>query len=222
MEIVEDLEFRRELLNRIEKREFSERTGVHSSDLIYCLNKTALRKLKPLPSSDEEILLFSIGWSTQRWLTEQDEEEEFEVDGIKVTPDAQTARGCPWELKATYQSSTKDLTENTHWLRQIMSQCKVTGTTSAKLTRFELMGDWKWVFGKGQEKENSKRPTLHAYHIEFTKQEIENNWRWMLQRKALYEGILSSGKLLPKALALPSGQEYECKFCPYKKECSEG
>ncbi len=222
MEILEDLAFRKTLLDKIEKREFSDRSGTHSSDLIYCLNKSALRKLTPRPSTEEEILLFSIGWSTQRWLTGQDKETEFEVDGIKVTPDAQNERGCPWELKATYQSSNKDVSENIHWLRQIMSQCKVTGTTSAKLSRFEIMGDWKWVFGKGKEKAQSTRPTLHAYHIEFSPQEIENNWTWMKQRRDLYLAIMKSRVLLPKAMALPPGEDYECERCPYTRECAGG
>ena len=46
MIITEDIEFRTYLVKRIEEREFGERTGVHMSDLNYCLNKQ-IRNLKP-------------------------------------------------------------------------------------------------------------------------------------------------------------------------------
>lgn len=88
-------EFRAELLKKIEQREFRERTGVHCSDLIYCLNKQALRKLYPKPTNDDTLLLFSLGYSTQRWLTGQDRDvPEKEVDGIIVTLDALVCPKC--------------------------------------------------------------------------------------------------------------------------------
>lgn len=221
MEIVEDKVFRLWMLEKIATREFKERTGVHQSDLVYCLNKQALRKLKPLPNTDEEVLIFSIGWATQRWLTGQAEDEpEKEVDGITVTLDA-LIDDVPWELKATYQSAGKAIEENIHWLRQIMSQCYVTGTTAAYLSRFEIMGDWKWVFGKKEEKAVAKRPTLHCFRLEFSKAELAHFWQgFMIPRRGLYVQILETGKLLPPAIALASGQEWECGWCAYRgKEC---
>ena len=95
MKIAEDQEFKKKLLTKIEEREFSERTGVHCSDLIYCLNKQALRKSKPLPTQEHELLLFSLGLSTQDWLTgKQGDMDGIEVDGITVTPDAQMCPDC--------------------------------------------------------------------------------------------------------------------------------
>lgn len=236
MEIIENKEFRQQILDRIAKREFYERTGIHCSDLIYCLNKQALRKLKPIPNTDEEILIFSVGWSTQRWLTGKDEDEpEREVDGIIVTLDALRrelveehpsdrtkayAKEVPWELKATYQSSTRPIEENIHWIRQIMAQCYVTHTTSACLSRLEIMGDWKFVFGKKEEKATAKRPTLHAYKLEFTLLELDKFWQWMKERKVLYEEILRTSVLMPKIVALASGMPWECSFCSYQEECN--
>ena len=226
MKIEVDNEFKDLILKKIAEREFSERTGVHSTDLIYCLNKQALRKLQPKESTDEEILTFSLGWSTQRWLTSSFEPEvEFMVDGITVTPDTLVQLGVeeglniPWELKTTYQSCSKPIEENAHWIRQILGECYVTGTTTAKLTRLGIMGDWKWVFGKKEEKAEAKHPTLQAWSITFEREELEQFWKWMQNRRDLYQEILATGRLLPKAIAVASGQAFECQWCKYKEEC---
>lgn len=246
MNITEDQSFRADLLQKIAQREFQERTGVHCSDLIYCLNKQALRRFKPLPIDDATLLLFSLGWATQRWLTgESEDEPETEVDGIIVTLDATTREPkgsltpghaflCPWELKATFQSNTRPIEENIHWIRQIMAQCYVVDSRAAYLTRLEIMGDWKSIFKpKGfkdwsdeeQEKFQTehRKPTLSAYRLEFTREELDRNWGWLRDRRLLFLQVLDTQKLLPKVIAIPSGQEWECGWCGYKGgDCNEG
>jgi len=227
MNIRKDPKTRRKLLDSIAQREFHERIGVHGSDLVYCLNKQALRKLCPAEQTDEETLIFSLGWSTQRWLTGTfDPEAEYTIDGITITPDSDIG-GCPWELKATYQSSSRPIEENVHWIRQIMSQCCVTDSTVATLSRLEIMGDWGWVFGrKGLTKEESKlfkkqskHPTLSAYILEFSKEELDAHWEWMKQRRDLYVKILETRQLQPKIIALASGSGWECDYCTYREKC---
>ena len=211
MNITEDIDFRQVLINRIAEREFSVRTGVHCSDLIYCLNKQALRRLYPVPDTDKQVLLYSIGWATQRWLTGKDKDvAEKEVDGIIVTCD-DMYEGCPWELKASYQSSNRPIEQNMNWVHQIQAQCYVMESLVAYLSRFELMGNWKIKEGD--------RPTLHTYKLEFTQEELDRNWQWLRERKALFQTVLDSGEILPKVLSLPSGQAYECQYCNYKEEC---
>uniref|UniRef100_A0A6M3K602 PD-(D/E)XK nuclease superfamily protein n=1 Tax=viral metagenome TaxID=1070528 RepID=A0A6M3K602_9ZZZZ len=251
MKITEDPWFRAKVIEKIRAREFGERTGVHQSDLNYCLNRQAFRRLAPKGDTDRETLIFSLGYSTQRWLTGMDKDEpEMEVDGIKVTTDCvaegdeytaiNTPTGVvysnelPWELKATFTSSSKPIEENVAWLRQIMAECYVRNTTQAKLTRFCLMGNWLWVWnGRAKPaklaelvKEHGENwddhPVLQAYNLEFTEEEIARNWRWLLERRTLFLQVIESGKALPKAVSIPSGQEYECKWCAYTKECEEG
>lgn len=214
-----DPTFRVALLLKIAQREFKERKGAHCSDLVYCLNKQALRRLHPFQPSDHELLLYSLGWATQRWLTGKSEDEpEKEVDGIVVTLDALTDEGLPWELKATFQSSQRPIEDNAHWIRQIMAQCYVTGTATANLSRLEIMGNWKSVFGKREEKDlpENQKPTLSAYRLEFSQEEIDRNWQWLQVRRDMFNIILSTNELFPKIHAIPSGQEWECKFCPYQ------
>ena len=195
-----------------------------------CLNKTLLKKLNPRPETDQETLLFGMGWMTQRWLTGQDKDiEEKEVDGIIVTCDALDPLGMPWELKATYQSANKPILENPHWIRQIMAQCKVIGTTTAYLSRYEIMGDWGWVFPKGSTPEEKKankaksdRPTLHTYRLYFTKAEINRNWEWFRGRRSLLMMMLDDNTLRTKPIVLPPGQAWECDWCEFRvKECTK-
>ncbi len=220
MNIQPSPEFREALLKKIEQREFKERTGIHTTDLLYCLNKQALRRLHPVPTLDNDLLLYSLGWASQRWLTGQDKDmPEEEQGGIIVTLDAVTINDdFPWELKATYTSNEKPIEENLAHIRQIMAQCYITGCTTAYLSRLEIMGNWKSIFGKKDEKDlpENRKPTLSAYKLEFTPDELCRNWEWLLERKGKFESILQSGMLLPKAVVIPSGQEYECNRCSYK------
>lgn len=233
MEIIRDEVFKAALIKRIAEREFQERTGVHQSDLVYCLNKQALRRLQPQEPQEHEVLLFSLGHASQRWLTGTFKPEtEYEKDGIVVTPDsgAHIILGTssddyfpepPWELKATYQSANKPLVENIAWIRQVMAECYVTNTLVGYLTRMEIMGDWRWVFGKKEEKQFSKHPTLSAYRLEFSQQEIDGNWAWLVKRRELFLNVLKTGQLLPKLEALGEGMDFECSYCGYKDECEE-
>lgn len=135
----------------------------------------------------------------------------------------------PYELKATYQSANRAIEDNAHWIRQVEAQCYVTGTTEAYLTRFELMGDWGAVYPKGKTSEEKDayrakhpRPTLHAYKLTFSQEEIDKNWRWFLGRKEEFLQVIETGKLLPKAAALAPAGSYECQHCSYTKECEDG
>jgi len=124
----------------------------------------------------------------------------------------------PYELKATFQSSSRDIEENGHWIKQIMAQCYVQGSLIAYLTRLEIMGNWKSIFGKKDEKAlpENKKPTLTAYHFEFTQGELDRNWAWLKERRDLFQQLLNGAALLPKVVALPSGQAWECDWCKYK------
>ncbi len=236
MNIAPDPDFRAVLLDKIEKREFHERKGVHQSDLVYCLNKQVLRRLYPIVNTDADLLLFSLGWSTQVWITGKAvDEDPIEVDGIIVTLDS-TYEGQPWELKCSYQSSTRPIEENLPWLKQIMSQCYVTNTTSARLSRMEIEGNYKGLFGKkildeegnviGNEKdlETSRRPTLSAWRLDFTAEELQRNWAWLIDRREKFVALLATNgeHLLPRVVAIPSGQDYECERCSYRgNKCQE-
>ena len=228
------------LLQRIAEREFGARTGTHQSDLVYCLNRQALRKLKPKPPTDSEVLTFMRGHASQAWLTGKfNDQPPVTVDGITVTLDAVWYEDdLPWELKSTFQSSNRPVAENVHWLRQLMAECYVQGTHKIVLSRVEDMGNWSWIYRPKKPEKIAElverygpnwdeHPTVHVYEIEFDDAELKANWAWLQRRKVLYEAVLKTGVLLPKALALPSvsnqddPEDWECKTCGYQKECEE-
>ena len=143
--------------------------------------------------------------------------------------------GVPFELKDTDASSAKDPLESVHYVRQLMNQCKVTGTTTARLSRLHNMGNWKWVYRPkdpvkiqalidefGQDW--AAHPTLDVYRFEFTQDEIDANWGQMQQRRDLLLELQRTGKLLPKVVALMSGMAWECnpEYCPYTEQCECG
>ena len=139
--------------------------------------------------------------------------------------------GVPFELKCSYQSSSRPLEENHAWLRQLMAQCYVTHSLQGRLSRLEIMGDWGSVYLKGATKAEKEayraehqKPDLHAYRFEFTQEELDDNWAWTKARRDLFQGLLDNRcvRLLPKEMALPSGQaSFECSYCPslYKERC---
>jgi len=95
VKITESPTFRANLLAKIAAREFAERTGVHCSDLLYCLNKQAMRRLHPEEPTDSELLLYSLGWSTQAWISGKFVDScPVEKDGIIVTCDAVVCPCC--------------------------------------------------------------------------------------------------------------------------------
>jgi len=95
MKITRDLMFESYLINWIKDREAGDRKGTHQSDLLFCLNESALRRLKPIEPTKEELLRWGRGYAVQRWLTRKLEDvPTIEVDGIQVTLDALTCPKC--------------------------------------------------------------------------------------------------------------------------------
>ena len=80
-----------------------ERPGIHQSALSYCLTKTFWAQDEPIPPSDEEAILFSIGFGMERVLLRpaEDMPEAFEVDGITLSLDSLQAFDIPVDLKST-------------------------------------------------------------------------------------------------------------------------
>jgi len=217
MKAIRDHEFESYLIKTLREKEFSDRTGeIHMSDLNYCLNRQALRRRNPKEEPPETILKFGLGWATQRWLTSSDKDiPSIVVDGIYVTLDAEFG-GVPWELKATYESSNKNILDSAPYMRQLMAQCYVKSVVNARISRLELMGDYKTRNLDG----HPVRPTLTALFIVFDEQELVDNWRWFVERRKLFAPMLENHELLAPSIAIPAGQEWECGYCIYKDaEC---
>jgi hypothetical protein len=132
-----------------------------------------------------------------------------------------------YELKDTDSSSTKPIIDSIHYLRQTLNQCKVMGIHTAVISRLFNQGNWKWLYRpkdpvkiealiKEFGQDWDAHPTLDVTRIDFTQEEIDNNWAQMIQRRDLLQQMIADGKLLPQPVAQMSGMSWECKDCPYK------
>jgi len=96
---------------------------------------------------------------------------EIDLNGIIMTPDAvnlSNARGI--ESKCTWRSMRHDVTDQTGemaaWWMQMMGYAKALNMNRWDLYVFFMNGD----YGK------NRRPRLRHWEIEFTQDEVDNNW----------------------------------------------
>jgi len=133
------------------------------------------------------ILRICIGIAWERWFVTTlpdvvDHPGEIQVDGIYMTPDGEsvdviiTSRGkllqtIVHEFKTTYKSTNtvQDLAEQWMWLTQLKGYCKGMQTRYAKIYILFLCGDYKYPIS----------PLFRAFEIEFTQEEIDENWDLM-------------------------------------------
>ena len=83
------------------------------------------------------------------------------------------------------------------WFKQIKGYCKTQGVLKARLIIFYII-----------------TPELQAWDLEFTQDEIDENWQWLLQRKQVWE---SSDSIAPRQFTY--NMEWECKECQYRLIC---
>ncbi len=74
------------------------------------------------------------------------------------------------EYKAAWASSNKCPSENYKYMAQVKSYCRAIGTECAIMRIFHLMGDYR---GSG--------PLYKVSRIEFTRQELDENWALVLR-----------------------------------------
>jgi hypothetical protein len=129
---------------------------------------------------------------------------EFKLDGIYMTPDGLSEEGVEsastiltqrapkrgrmlvrvHELKATYKSTNtvgetvEELRKQWMWMAQIMGYCLAAATNLASLHVLFLCGNYKMPI----------RPVLRVYDLEFTEQELEENWAMIVEGKQYYGG----------------------------------
>lgn len=103
---------------------------------------------------------------------------DLECDGIYCNPDGlgydplDGKTPVVEEYKCTWRSINRSPTEDHRWMMQVKAYCNVLHTRVAVMYVCYLMGNYK---GSG--------PLSRAYRIEFTEQEIEENWNAILAHK---------------------------------------
>lgn len=124
------------------------------------------RRLPGVQWQPGEVVLDSIGMNA----------DGVNLDGQWDMPNS-TSRGITtnWleECKVTWQSVNNPEVPGWYRLCQIMAYCHGFGLTRAKLWIYHVRGDYKMDFG----------PQVFVYWIEFTEEELLNNWRMILNGK---------------------------------------
>ena len=213
----------RETLEHLKKlyTDTNRHEGIHLTDLIYCLTRSYWDKTDPLPPTDDEVMLFALGWGLQQVLVPREQDAEvLVVDGIYLSPDFISLGGVMAELKATRQSSRKKMPNGQYepspfsetWVEQMMGYCYATRIAGNEWPIYELlilhmMGNYSPPF-----------PLLKGWRVEFTPEELKEFWATMLVRKAILNDCLERRHSPPEPKLWC--KEWECESCRYSIRCA--
>lgn len=182
----------------------------HLSSYVYCRTKGFLDQKQAIEPTDEEVLLFSIGYGLQDVLTPIGlEPQVINREGIIYRPDFPIIfTGNLGELKTTRKSAKKHFMDEAipeTWLMYMKGGCHLTDTNRYDLFVLYLMGNYSPPF-----------PQLYADTFEFEKEEIDDNWKVIVDNKAVMDDALASG-VMPSPFR--NCLEWECQYCRYKLIC---
>ena len=177
---------------------FNKREGIHLSTLIGCLTRSFFNEVNYVKPTEEEVMLFALGYALQDVLTPAAAEAPLcTLEGITYSPDYQIKLqgDTTVEIKTTRQSSNNDISES--WIKYMKGGCWILGIQEYHLAILYMMGNWKPPF-----------PKLKVFKLTFTDEELLINWGWVMQRKRVYEQALADHRP-PRPFAYC--EDYECK-----------
>lgn len=172
--------------------------GIHVSSIIRCI-ATEAGILKPewseeLSLSDARtitdpvaILRINIGLAWEEHYIPMlqgvvDHPGEMCINGVYMTHDGESVtviitdfRLLVHEIKATYKSTNTvgELEQEFMWLCQLKAYCKGLGTRFCHMHVLFLCGDYSRPI----------RPKMRVWEVEFTQEEIDNNWDLLMEYK---------------------------------------
>ncbi len=184
------------------------REEIHLSTLIYCLTRSFFDQIAPVEPTDEEVMLWALGYGLQDVLTPAAATTPiFEEDGIIFRPDMVFELGnFLVELKTTRQSlkRAKEALPET-WIEYIMGGCHIRNINQYELSGLYMMGSYAPPF-----------PEIYSETLIFEQEELDDNWSYILGRKKVYETALA---LNEPPTPFMYCKEWECRNCRYKLQC---
>lgn len=228
MKITEHPQLNRMMLDHLATRyKINEkREGIHLSTLIYCLTKQQYDQECFADPTDEEVMLFALGFGLQEVLTPSNASTPIiEKDGIMYSPDftlnipvrnevegghfsaLNSTASQLVELKTTRMSAKRgdsfDFPDT--WLEYMKGGSYIQDSYSYDLSILFMMGYYSPPF-----------PVIKSYHFEFNDEELNGNWEYLMERKKIYEDALSTGTPIPPYTQC---KDWECKYCRYRLMC---
>lgn len=208
----------------MEKVDYGERDNavVHLSDVTLgsCLaipyyRMKALKDGLPLPEiSDESCLFFLRGRAVERVVA--NELAPKTCEGILFTVDDFHPSCGYGEVKSTASdmSRFKPETMYDHWASRIKGYCHALDIQSFNLIVIFMVGNTpshKWA------NPNRKTVALRAWSLEYTPEEIKDNWVKMRRNMAELMSCLAEDSPLDPLMVTP--KDYECKGCSWAASC---
>ena len=192
--------------------------------LISCLTKAYYdRQRKAITQPPRrQLMLYATGLAIEKVLLgDKQMPTSGSLNGIWYHTDSVTDYGTTLdEVKSTRLSMSKDYTQLfPGWHRQLLSYMKVSDVNTSTVLVLHLMGNYQPPF-----------PDLRVYSIECEQAEIESNWQWMLDRKAILDNAIATN-IAPMQYKyrledwIHDGAEWdelkwsECSDCPYAAIC---
>ena len=216
MRKVENPELKRKLLDHLaglyKIKEVREPN--HLSSYISCRTRTFLDQKQTTEPTDEEVMLFALGYGLQDVLTPKESQAKlYNFEGIIYRPDmsfevSHAEVDKLLELKTTRKSAKYHYMEDSvpeTWLAYMQGGCKIVGTRQYDLAVLYMMGNYSPPF-----------PQLYTDTFYFDQVEIDGNWQVIQANKAVLDRALETG-VIPTPFQ--HCHEWECKFCRYKLMC---
>jgi hypothetical protein len=163
-----------------------------------------------MPPTDDEVLRFSIGLGLERVIIQY---TATRVEPLTVHEDGCDGDPCGCtptilspdfildnvhsELKTTRWGKDHELSET--WIKQVLAYCYATDHAVYNLTVLHII-----------------QAVLRGYRLFFDREEIEENWGWMMYRKEILLRALEVGEA-PKEFTF--NEEWECNGCRYRLRC---
>jgi len=215
--IKRDEDFEERMATHILRKMRGRRSGIHVTDLLYCLDKAYYRavtpdeEIRPIEVQDALVLLMGAGHHGMiEGMEGFIDEHKATWAGITGSADMYSPTEGPVELKTTRAGSKKFdrdglLKHAPHYVEQLKAYCLMRGVAKGRIVVFHLMGNYSYP----------SRPEMRAYSVEFTKTELAQLGRELRQRKNILEEAKQRGE--PPM----SGPRYgwECDRCEYRDRC---
>jgi len=186
----------------------------HLSSYIGCRTRGFLDQKQAIEPTDQEVMLFALGYGLQDVLTPSDSSEKlYNYEGVIYRPDmsfevTQAEVDILFEMKTTRRSAKKHYIDEEipiTWLSYMMGGCRIVGTDRYDLAVLYMMGNYAPPF-----------PSIYADTFYFENEEIEANWQIIQENKVVLDTALENG-FPPKPYE--HCYDWECKFCRYKLVC---
>ena len=201
-----DVELKERLVGTLKKKYGSERTGVHVTDLIYCLREVYYRKKMPQPITETDLMFFVDGaerHSIIQGLTGFEAEKKVKYGNVVGSIDmiAEGPSLCPVEIKST--RANKDIPP--HYFKQLSYYCAMLGSEVGFIVIQRI---------------NNREKPWEVVRVEWTGDELAETRRELFERSTLLLNAFSDDdpSLLPKRWPR---MEWKCNYCLYKKDCNK-